>query len=119
MTSMRVRPARLSTLAQRMDVRGFPRHSALAKHLSTEKCVRSLEKHTPLDLAKLGYQQILEEDVGVVPTLTAISTINKQGTAILTEGWALRPNKRTNIGQSTGWKVNASLVVRDMRRARL
>ena len=74
--------------------RVFQRHSALAKHLSAENCVRSLDKHTLLDLAKLGYQQILEESVGVVPTLRAISTINKHGTTILTEGWPLRPNKR-------------------------
>ena len=111
----------------------FQRHSALAKHLSAEKCIRSLEKHTLLDLAKLGYQQILEEGIGVVPTLRAISMVNKQGTAILTEGWPLRPTKRAyrvsekqkdyftakfNIGESTGRKVDASLVARDMRRAR-
>ena len=113
--------------------RVFQRHSALAKHLSAEKCIRSLEKHTLLDLAKLGYQQILEEGVGVVPTMRAISMVNKQGTAILTEGWALRPTKRAyrfsekqkdyltakfNIGESTGRKVDASLVARDIRRAR-
>ena len=113
--------------------RVFQRHSALAKHLSAEKCIRSLEKHTLLDLAKLGYQQILEEGVGVVPTMRAISMVNKQGTAILTEGWALRPTKRAyrfsekqkdyltakfNIGESTGRKVDGSLVARDMRRAR-
>ena len=53
--------------------------------------------------------------------------VNKQGTAILTEGWALRPTKRAyrvsekqkdyftakfNIGESTGRKVDASLVAR-------
>ena len=113
--------------------RVFHRHSALAKHLSAEKSIRSLEKHTLLDLAKLGYQQVLEEGVGVVPTLRAISMVNKQGTAILTERWALRPTKtayrfsekqkhyltaKFNIGQSTGRKVDASLVARDMRHAR-
>ena len=68
--------------------RVFQRHLALAKHLSTEKCISSLEKHTLLDLAKLGYQQILEEGIDVMPTIRAISMVNKQGTAILTEGWA-------------------------------
>ena len=82
-----------------------------------------MEKHTLLDLSKFGYQEILEEGVGV-------STINKQGTA---EGCALRPTKRAyrfsekqkayltakfNIGQSTGRKIDARLVARDMRRAR-
>ena len=81
MTSMRVRPARLSTLAQRMDLQGFSKDT-----LPPEKCIGSLEKQTLLDLAKLGYQEILEEGVGVVPTLRVISTINKQGTAVLTEG---------------------------------
>ena len=67
-----------------------------------------------------------------MPTLRAISTINKQGTPILTEGWALRPSKRAyyfiekqkayltakfNIGQSTGQKVDTSFVARDMRHA--
>jgi len=111
--------------------RVFQRH--LAKHLSAEKCIRSLEKHTLLDLTKFGYQEILKEGVGVVPTLRAISTINNQGTAISTEGWAFRPTKRAyrfsekqkpyltakfNIGRSTGRKFDASLVARDMRRAR-
>ena len=85
-----------------------------------------------MDLAKLGYQQVLEEGVGVVPTLRTTSVANKQSRERLTEGWALRPAKKAyrfsekqkayltakfNIGQSTGRKVDASLVARDMRRA--
>ena len=67
-----------------------------------------------------------------MPTLRTVSVTNKQSTTALTEGWALRPTKRAyrfsekqkayltakfNIGQSTGRKVDASLVARDMRRA--
>ena len=111
--------------------RVFQRLSA-SKHLSSEKCTKSLEKQTLLDLAKLGYQQSLEEGVGVVPTLRTVSVTNKQSTAALTEGWVLRPTKtayrfsekqkayltaKFNIGQSTGRKVDASLEARDMRRA--
>ena len=70
-----------------------------------------------MDLAKLGYQQVLEEGVGVVPTLRTTSVANKQSRERLTEGWALRPAKKAyrfsekqkayltakfNIGQSTG-----------------
>lgn len=113
--------------------RVFQRHSALTKHLSSEKWTWSLEKHTLLDLAKLGYQQVLEEDVGVVPTLRTSSVVSTQSRERLTEGWALRSAKKAyrfsekqkayltakfNIGQSTGRKVDASLVARDMRRAR-
>ena len=91
-----------------------------------------MEKHTLLDLAKLCYQEILEEGVGVVPTFRPISTIKKQATATLTEGWALRPSKRAyrfsekqkayltakfSIGQSTARKVDASFVARDMKHA--
>ena len=112
--------------------RVFQRHSALTKHLSSEKCIRSLEKHTLMDLAKLGYQQVLEEGVGVVPTLRTSSVASKQSRERLAEGWALRPAKKAyrfsekqkayltakfTIGQSTGRKVDASLVARDMRRA--
>ena len=47
-----------------------------------------------MDLAKLGYQQVLEEGVGVVPTLRTTSVANKQSRERLTEGWALRPAKK-------------------------
>ena len=84
-----------------------------------------------MDLAKLGYQQVLEEDVGVVPTLRTSGVASKQSRGRLTEGWGLRPAKKAyrfsenqkayltdkfNIGQSRR-KVDASLVARDMRSA--
>ena len=85
-----------------------------------------------MDLAKLGYQQVLEEGVGVVPTLRTSGVASKQSRGRLTEGWGLRPAKKAyrfsenqkayltdkfNIGQSTRRKVDASLVARDMRSA--
>lgn len=42
----------------------FPRVSALEKHLSLEKCTQSPERHTVIDLAKMGYKSALEEGVG-------------------------------------------------------
>jgi len=113
--------------------RVFQRHSALEKHLSSEKCTRSLERHTLADLAKLGYKQMLEEGVGVVPTLQTSSASHKnQGGSVLIEGWALRSTKKSyrfnekqkayllakfQIGQATGRKANADAVAREMRRA--
>ena len=85
-----------------------------------------------MDLAKLGYQQVLEQGVGVVPTLRTSGVASKQSRGRLTEGWGLRPAKKAyrfsenqkayltdkfNIGQSTRRKVDASLVARDMRSA--
>jgi len=99
--------------------------------MSSEKCTRSLEKHTLLDLAKLGYKRALEEGVGVVPTLQTTGATKSKGSS-LDEGWALRPTRKNyrfsekqktyltakfNIGQSTGRKVDADAVARDMRRA--
>ncbi|KAK3738179.1 hypothetical protein QZH41_007176, partial [Actinostola sp. cb2023] len=84
-------------------------------------------------LAKLGYKQMLEEGVGVVPTLQTSSASHKnQGGSVLIEGWALRSTKKSyrfnekqkayllakfQIGQATGRKANADAVAREMRRA--
>ena len=85
-----------------------------------------------MGLPKLGYQQVLEEGVSVVRNLRTSSVASKQSGECLTEGWVLRPAKKAyrfserqkayftakfNIGQSTGRKVDASLVARDMRHA--
>ena len=113
--------------------RFFQRHSALAKHLSAEKCIRSLEKHTLLDLAKLGYQEILEEGVGANLESHQHDKQTRRSNFNRWMGWALRPSKKAyrfsekqkayltakfNIGQSTGRKVDASFVARDMRHVR-
>ena len=52
-------------------VRVFQRVSALEKHLSVEKCSRSPEKYSLMDLAKMGYKTHLEEGVGILPSLKA------------------------------------------------
>lgn len=112
-------------------VRVFLRHASLEKHLSLEKCTRSLERHSLLDLAKLGYQSRLEAGVGTIPTLS--SNITEQSNVNTTnEGWALRANKKSyrfsynqkryldakfEIGRATGRKLNGEEVAPQMRRA--
>jgi hypothetical protein len=112
-------------------VRVFQRLSALDKHLSLEKCTKSLERHSLFDLAKIGYQFRLEEGVGVVPTITPeLTDCSSSETAC--EGWALRAakkyyrfsskqkeylNAKFEIGRVTGRKLNGEFVARQMRRA--
>lgn len=50
-------------------VRVFRRFSALESHLSLEKCTQSLERHSVMDLAKIGYKSRLEQGVSALPTL--------------------------------------------------
>ena len=52
-------------------IRVFQRLSTLQKHLSLEKCSKSLKRHSLMDLAKMGYQSYLEEGVGTSPSLRA------------------------------------------------
>lgn len=115
-------------------IRVFLKAGNLEKHMTSEKCTRALEKHSLMDLAKMGYKQELEEGVGIVPTLRAIpgnhSTID---VPTVNEGWALRSARKAyrfnetqtsyltakfQIGQTTGMKVNAEAVAVEMRRAR-
>ena len=111
-------------------VRVFQTLSALDKHLSLEKCTKSLERHSLFDLAKIGYQSRLEEGVGVVPTITPELTERSSETAC--EGRALRAAKKSyrfsskqkeyldakfEIGRVTGRKLNREFVARQMRRA--
>lgn len=112
-------------------VRVFQRVSALEKHLSLDKCTRRPEKLSVMDLAKLGYRHHLEEGAGVLPTITPTSGAKEAAT--LKEGWALKASRKSyrfnktqkiylnakfRIGQTTGRKVNAETVAREMRRAR-
>ena len=112
--------------------RVFQRFSALEKHLSLEKCTRSIEKHSLMDLAKIGYKSYLEEGVGKLPSLQA--PLRHQGARFSPkEGWALKVMKKAyrfnekqksyllakfRIGQTTGHKLNPEVVSREMRRAR-
>ena len=98
-------------------VRTFQRVSALEKHLSFEKCTPSLERHTVIDLAKMGYKSALEEGLNLKP-----STLSQDyPIAAAKEGWALRAVKKAyrfsdkrksyllakfRIGQTTGWKLD-------------
>ena len=113
-------------------VRVFQRLSALERHLSLEKCTQSLERHSVMDLAKIGYKSRLEQGVGALPTLE-VTTGHQEAHVVLKEGWALRAVKKTyrfsdkqksylkakfQIGQTTGRKLDAEMVAREMRRAR-
>ena len=74
-------------------VRVFQRVSALEKHLSVEKCSRSPEKYSLMDLAKMGYKTHLEEGVGILPSLKA-PVGHQEGHFVPNEGWALRAAKK-------------------------
>lgn len=115
-------------------VRVFLRLGNLERHLAADKCTRVLEKHTLLDLAKMGYKTALEEGVGIIPTLKASNGgVADRNANPLSEGWALRSTKKAyrfspkqkeyllakfEIGQTTGRKVDANSVAQDMRRVR-
>ena len=115
-------------------VRMFQRLGNLENHLSTDKCTQTLEKHTLLDLAKMGYKSSLEDGAGVIPTLQASKAGHEgRNASPLAEGWALRASKKTyrfsekqkdyllakfEIGESTGRKVDANTVAQDIRRVR-
>jgi len=76
-------------------VKVFQRLSSLEKHLSLERCSRSLEKRTFFDLAKLGYKSRLGEGVACIP-ITAAVTVPKETAAdqCIREGWALKCAKK-------------------------
>ena len=110
----------------------FNRYRRL-KGTSLAKCTRSPERHTVIDLAKMGYKSALEEGVGVLPTLKTSTLSQDYPTAAAKEGWALRAVKKAyrfsdkqksyllakfRIGQTTGRKLDAEVVAREMRRAR-
>ena len=113
-------------------VRVFQRHSALEKHLSSEKCTKSLKKRSLLDLAKISYKSALEEGVATIPTLQPVPRSERRTDCCNKEGWALKSTKRAykfserqkayrdtkfNIGQTSGRKLDGEVVAREMRRA--
>ena len=114
-------------------VKAFQRLSSLEKHLSLERCTRSLEQRTLLDLAKLGYKSRLEEG-GACISIPAAVTVPKETATdrCIREGWALKCSKKAYrfnaqqkayldakfaIGQTTGKKLDGDTVAREMRRA--
>ena len=112
------------------------RLSSLEKHLSLEKCTKSLEKRSLLDLAKLGYKSRLEEGTTSQVILSASFRDTREATSgevEVKEGWALKPSKKAyrfnqnqrdylnakfTIGQTSGRKLDGDIVSREMRRAR-
>ena len=113
-------------------VRTFQRVLALEKHLSLERCTQSPERHTVIDLAKMGYKSALEEGVGAPPTLKSSTLSPDYPIAAAKEGRVLRAVKKAyqfsdkqksyllvkfRIGQTTGRKLDAEVVAREMRRA--
>ena len=120
------------TCSQDGCVRVFQRVSALQKHLSFEKCTQSLERHTFLDLTKMGCKSALEEGVGALHTINPPPVSEVLPATQADEGWALRAAKsaycfsdkqkeyllaKFRIGQTTGRKLDAEIVAREMRRA--
>ena len=112
-------------------VRVFQRHSSLEKHLSSERCTKSLEKRSLLDLAKIAYKSALEEGVGTIPTLQPVPGSERR-TDFDKEGWALKSTRKAyrfsekqkayldakfSIGQTSGRKLDGEVVAREMRRA--
>ncbi|PFX12001.1 hypothetical protein AWC38_SpisGene24111 [Stylophora pistillata] len=113
-------------------VRVFQRHSALEKHLSSEKCAKSLQERSMLDLAKVAYKSALEEDVGTIPTLQPVPGSERRTVCCNKEDWALKSTKKAyrlsekqkayldakfNIGQTSGGKLDGEVDAREMRRA--
>jgi len=114
-------------------VRVFQRCSSLERHLSLERCATSLERQSLLDLAKTQYAARLQEGVGITPALKSQEpSESADAVSKVEEGWALKETKKAyrfndtqktyleakfNIGQSTGRKMDAEAVAREMRRS--
>ena len=75
-------------------VKVFQRLSSLEKHLSLEQCTKSLEKHTLLELAKLGYKSRLEEGFGSISIPASTLVARKTENVPIEEGWALKRTKK-------------------------
>lgn len=114
-------------------VRVFQRFSSLERHLSFERCSKSLERQTLLDIAKTQYAFLLEEGVGKMPTLKSRELhVTDVSISKAEEGWALKEARKSyrfneaqksyleakyNIGQTTGRKLDAETLAREMRRS--
>ena len=112
--------------------RVFQRYAALEKHLSYERCTKSVERSSLLDHAIKDYASLLSEGAGRIPVLPeTAATSSSRAREPLKEGWALKQTKKPyrfnekqksyligkfNIGQDTGRKVDPEVVAREMRR---
>ena len=113
-------------------VRLFQRLSNLERHLSFEKCSKSLERLSLMDLSKTEYASLLYEGAVAMPALLPTSTFTAV-TPVPQEGWALKETKKAHrfnektkkatlrqkfsIGQATGRKLDAEVVAKEMRHA--
>ena len=103
---------------RKVGVRVFQRFSSLERHLSFERCSKTLERQSLLDLAKTQCASRLEEGVGKMPILKSREPLKcEEPVSIIEEGWALKEMKKSycfnetqkayleakfNIGQTTG-----------------
>ena len=71
----------------------FQKLSAIQKHLSLQKCTWVPEKHSLMDMAKIGHKSYLEEGVEKLPLLQAPVRQEKSFVS-LKEGWALQVVKK-------------------------
>ena len=100
-------------------IRVFQKLSNLERHLSVEKCSRSLER-----LSLLDYAAVLQEGVSTMPILESTSTLSLASASPPKEEWALKESTKAyrfnekqrsyleakfNLGQSTGRKVRRAL----------
>ena len=110
--------------------RVFQRHVALGKHLSFEKCTKSVERANLLEYAKVEYAARFPERVGKIPVLPP-RAVTTSTIVALNEGWPLKQMKRPyhfiekkksclldkfNIRQETESKMDPEVVAREMRR---
>lgn len=103
-------------------VRVFQRFLSLERYLSFERCSKSLERQSLLDLTKTQYASLVEEGVGKMPTLKSRELLKcEEHVSIVEEGWALNETKKSyrfnetqkayleakfNIGQTTRRKLD-------------
>ncbi len=107
------------------------RHHNLERHLLFEKCETMVERRSLFDLAKMKYASLLEEGAGVIPTLASTLSDKDATSPVLEEGWSLKKSTKNyrfnekqksyllskfNVGISSGRKVSAEAVAKEMRR---
>jgi len=71
-------------------IRFFHRLSTLGRHLSLEKCAQSKQKHSLMDVAKVGYKPCLEQTLSRYQRVTKVIVGQHEALFVLKEDWALR-----------------------------
>lgn len=72
-------------------VKTFERYSSMQRHLDCGKHQRALERYTLLDIAAVGYAQMLEGQCEAVPELDAVAELPSSHD-MLPKDWALKSN---------------------------